>query len=676
MGFWIIYEAITTISLALTCLLVVIIMQIHPKIKNIPSINFAKVLFFSYFLFKIIDISSILFKNEFLSRFSGVLLYIFLFVLVISVNYFTKESFLSIGFCVICSMGLLVIYVSTQSDVVQLITRLGYQRVEWRGLFNILCTLCNSLAIFYLFYWGLKTYINTPYALKKEALLFFTGIIFDTFITIFFYGLFILNPIFMNFINISLIIGSIIILYSIIREPKLLYILPFEVYRISIRNHEGYPLFNHNWYDSNISEKIFTGFLNSIEIMSEEIMNIGGILDINLNKGILILYHSENITTGLITSKASKLLRECVLTFSNGFEKKFKRLLKKNCIDMNEYKSAYELIEKYFPRIPYRILRDEKRKYTLSSKYIILPKQIENKIKNMFTSEVQYDSVINDLARSPISLSSVFFDLYNEIRDNMELDDEPVKVIRKISSPADNNLLKQDTLMVITSKQKLSLEEKDVQRVIIVAQEIIKKHKILKMKNLYNKSIKITDIPRKQLLRIIQFLADQKVIVDGSNYTRRTIMENEYRRKIYNVILENNGANFSLIKKEVFINKPSTGGQLIWHLGMLIKFGIIKKIKIGKSSLFLPIEMDIDLGKLYFFMKDNLNKKIIELFTYQEMIKKSDLYKLITESRSKVNYRIKNLIENNIIRFKNKEKKDICLLPQFEREIQKENTRN
>ena len=420
MELWIIFEIITGILLALTCLLVALIMHIHPKTNNIPSIIFAISLFYSYFLFEITNVMSILFKNEFLARLSGVLLYLFLFILVISVNYFTKESFLSIGFCFICSLGLLVIYVSTQSDVVQLITNMGYSRLEWRGLFYILGILCNFLAIFYLFYWGLKTYINAPFVIKKKASLFFIGIIFDTVITSIFYCLFIINPIFISFVNISLIIGSILIINCIIQEPKLLYILPISLYRISVRNHNGYPLYDHDWSESNINELMFTGFLNAIEIMSEEVMNIGGILDINLNKGVLIVNRSKYITVGLIASKESKLLKDCVYNFTIDFEEKFERILRKSCIVIDEYKSAYELIDKYFSNFSTRFIKDKKSPIYLPNVLMEPLKAIDNELNIIFQNDEEYKEILNDLINAPVDFTSNFFKLYKELKDETE----------------------------------------------------------------------------------------------------------------------------------------------------------------------------------------------------------------------------------------------------------------
>ena len=113
-------------------------------------------------------------------------------------------------------------------------------------------------------------------------------------------------------------------------------------------------------------------------------MHVGGILDINLNEEILIVTRNKYITVGLLASKASKLLRDCVNNFTNDFENKFKSLLEKSCIDMNEYKLACEFIDKYFSIIPYQNINNKNQLITLSHKYHDLLKQIKNNFKFIF----------------------------------------------------------------------------------------------------------------------------------------------------------------------------------------------------------------------------------------------------------------------------------------------------
>ena len=207
----------------------------------------------------------------------------------------------------------------------------------------------------------------------------------------------------------------------------------------------------------------------------------------------------------------------------------------------------------------------------------------------------------------------------------------------------------------------LSLENPNVQKIIEIAKELIKNNKILKVKKLYNIAVRSLDISTGDILEIIQFLNNNKILIDGSKHTRDTILLNLYRKKIYHVIDSFNGATFSFLREKVFTNHSGSAGQLLWHLKMLLKFKYIKKIKVGNYSLFLPLDLEDDFGKLCFFMKDDLNRNIIKLFINNEKIKKPHIYKEINFKRENVNYRLKILMEHQILIYKEESTKEICI---------------
>ncbi|MFX1569530.1 MAG: hypothetical protein ACFFCV_14310 [Promethearchaeota archaeon] len=207
----------------------------------------------------------------------------------------------------------------------------------------------------------------------------------------------------------------------------------------------------------------------------------------------------------------------------------------------------------------------------------------------------------------------------------------------------------------------LTLENPYVQKIIEIAKEFIEKNKVLKVKKLYNIAIKSLDISSGDILDIIQFLNNNKILIDGSKHTRDTILFNLYRKKIYDVVQRFNGATFSFLRETVFTNNSGSAGQLIWHLKMLLKFKYIKKLKVGNYSLFLPIDLEDDFGRLCFFMKDDLNRDIIRLFTDNDKIKKPNVYKKINFKRENVNYRLKILMEHQILIYKDESTKEICI---------------
>jgi hypothetical protein len=196
----------------------------------------------------------------------------------------------------------------------------------------------------------------------------------------------------------------------------------------------------------------------------------------------------------------------------------------------------------------------------------------------------------------------------------------------------------------------IGLDHPTVKQVIEIAEEILNEKKILNIDTLYYRTKKRLKIPRKGLNAIIQFLINRKILVDRSRFTRRTVLSNSTRKIIYNFIQSNIGSHFSLIKKIGISNKETrSSGVLIWHLDMLLKFNYIKKLTLKNYTIFLPIEIDDESGKIYFVLQDELYRKILNHLISNESQERSQIYKLLGENRGTIYYRIQNLIEFQIL---------------------------
>jgi len=198
----------------------------------------------------------------------------------------------------------------------------------------------------------------------------------------------------------------------------------FSVYRIFVKDRDGNPLFDHDWSESDISEPIFTGFINAVQLMSQEVMNIGGLLSIDLAEGILILKESDYITVGLVSSKSSKLLKDSLIGFSKDFEEKFQRKLKKSIIDKKEYEETYELIEKYFSNFPSKLIISRKQPLLLMKSYQEIPIAIENRLKEIIKDDEKYKLIKEELKNTPYGMTPTFFDLYDRMKDKQETSSE------------------------------------------------------------------------------------------------------------------------------------------------------------------------------------------------------------------------------------------------------------
>ena len=410
-------EVIVEIFTSAITLLATLLMFITPRTKNIKSLSYIRLgLFFMGMLFTL-DLLANLFLITLLSRISGLMLLPSAVFFAIGINYTIKETSNSPFLIIVVGLGVLYCFLAFQPGAVGFEFAGGFLNMNWIGLYEAV----GSFFIFFVgsasFYWGLKTWLNAPFLIKREALIFFIGTVINGPLTLIIYLFYYWNPIFILFAYATTGLGNLIVCLGILREPKLLYILPFTVNRIVVRDREGNPLFDHDWSRSNLSESIFPGFLNAVQLMSEEVINMGGLLDIKLEEGILTLYESELISVGLVASKYSKLLRECVEQFTRDFEQKFERELKKQVKDIAQYEGAFELIEKYFSNFPYKNIKSKKQPLLLAGKFAKIPLEIENKLNNIFTDEKEYQAIKIELLKSPLGLSSEFFTLYNDLLD-------------------------------------------------------------------------------------------------------------------------------------------------------------------------------------------------------------------------------------------------------------------
>ena len=423
-------EVIVDFIAAIILLTTSFLTYFEPKTKKLKTIFLIRLAIFFMAVFYFLDGLKILFLSLIISSVSVIPLIAALIFLLMGINYITRESINSIYLVILSCIGTLTIYLAFQPGLMQIDTLFGYTKVSWKGVLAIMDTVLSLYAMVFLMSWGIRTWLNTPLLIKQEAMLFLIGILIAGPIYLCVYVFSYLGVIYVAFADILFSIGILIFNIAVIREPKLLYIFPFTVHRIVVKNREGYPLFDHDWSESNIKETIFTGFLNAVQLMSEEVMGIGGLLDINLEEGILILKESERITVGLISSKSSRLLRDSVVSFTTDFEEQFDRELKNSIIDMSSYDSAYELIEKHFSNFPYRIIKSKKQPLLLTGKYAKIPLELENKLRKIFPNEEEYEAIKTELIKSPLSFSSEFTTLYEELKDEIEkISDEEMKYL-------------------------------------------------------------------------------------------------------------------------------------------------------------------------------------------------------------------------------------------------------
>jgi len=196
------------------------------------------------------------------------------------------------------------------------------------------------------------------------------------------------------------------------------------------------------------------------------------------------------------------------------------------------------------------------------------------------------------------------------------------------------------------------LESPEVQNVFQIAEELVRDNKVIQTNLLFKIAKRKLKYTSEKLFSIINLLFQNKILVEGSRFTRTSILYNEYRTQIYEFIRKYPGAHFSIIKENIFgkeNNPKGSTGQFVWHLEALIKFNYLKKLEVKKYSIFLPVEMDKDLGIFFFWLRDRINYKIGNILKNNEPLDHSKLIEETQESKGTIYYHIKTMLEYDIL---------------------------
>ena len=223
------------------------------------------------------------------------------------------------------------------------------------GNFRIAIMIASILLVSIAIYGSLKILIHSPKNLKIYSLLNVLGT--------FLWGV---QPIWIQMTDLekkfpgiatgSMALGLLIIAINFLKEPKLAYILPFKAYRILIqRIDNGTILFQHDWnqFETEFSEKTFSGMMQAINTMFNRTINKGNVRKIKFDEAEITFKVSEEVPLAciLISSDSSITLRNSFVKFSNDVFKDYINI-EKNTHSMDKYENGIILLEKYFPFIP------------------------------------------------------------------------------------------------------------------------------------------------------------------------------------------------------------------------------------------------------------------------------------------------------------------------------------
>ncbi len=310
--------------------------------------------FLVFTVFHLLETTAYIFLSFELKRISAIMYSIGLFSLILNVDFVSKKKFnyyksVVASFIIGCTIILALV---PENIEFYYNVYFGYPTLGVAGALQIINILSLFLLGFQLVYWFYQTWRKAPLELKNDAFkLFIVNLIFYCLILILFsFGLWLIFP-----IGYLIAAGSIsIVSIFIYHEPKLLYILSFNVQRITvITNDSGIPLFNLSWDMSTKSSKdeqnLLAKWLPLLQQLSRKIGKSLIVEEIKLENNIILFKHGEFITVVLLSEISTPALRESLDKFVKAFEERYRTLLQTGMTDHLYYNETIDLINEFFP---------------------------------------------------------------------------------------------------------------------------------------------------------------------------------------------------------------------------------------------------------------------------------------------------------------------------------------
>ncbi len=259
---------------------------------------------------------------------------------VVFIDNVSRESVSVIKISIISAIGGILIYINLFAAYI-------LPEIPFTGFYDLLL----DFYLLFLFIFLIQSTLKAPKYLKRIAItLTITTVVLGS-LSLIFSGIFLGIGFFLS--GIYAAIMNLILVFVLVKNPELLYILPYKVHRLMvIHSKTGISIYDHQFSVSEIDRDLLAGLLSALKQMSLEVLKHGELEEIKFSQGILIFVKAPRITIGLITSKSSKYLRDSLKKFALAFENRYSKILIQNAIDLNQFESAIELIEFFFGNIP------------------------------------------------------------------------------------------------------------------------------------------------------------------------------------------------------------------------------------------------------------------------------------------------------------------------------------
>ena len=227
--------------------------------------------------------------------------------------------------------------------------------VHNKGILRIFQVIFLFYFVSMYFIWSYQTWRRAPVSLKRLTILLLIGSTLFSIVTALMYAI---GTFIRTFNSIAFIvngIGAFTTIIVILKDPRIIYILPFKAYRILIVDTiESVALFKHDWAKvGKLEENMFSMMLQAIGSVLDDILKKGEVHEIQMDRAVLLIHHDKthSIASILISSKSSKSLRYGLKRFNEKFITVFHSDLNDKR-KVSRFEETREIVDKVFDFVP------------------------------------------------------------------------------------------------------------------------------------------------------------------------------------------------------------------------------------------------------------------------------------------------------------------------------------
>jgi hypothetical protein len=275
--------------------------------------------------------------------------------IIIFIELVRKEHVNPIKISILVILEAIVFYITffmNPNDNWDIITGYG---VHNKGILRIFQIIFIFYFVSMYYIWSFPTWRKAPVSLKRLTSLLLIGSTLFSVVTATMYAL---GTFIRTFNSIAFIvhsIGAITNIIVILKDSRIIYILPFKAYRILVVNtYQSVALFKYDWAKvGKLEEDMFSMMLQAIGNVLDDILKKGEVQEIQMDRAVLLIHHDKtySIASVLITSKSSKSLRYALKRFNEEFVESFQSTLD-NEKKIGRIERTKEIVEKVFDFVP------------------------------------------------------------------------------------------------------------------------------------------------------------------------------------------------------------------------------------------------------------------------------------------------------------------------------------